>query len=325
MQYAHDKGVIHRDLKPANILLDRTGQPRISDFGLAKNTQHDSGLTASGQVMGTPGYMPPEQAAGKVAEIGPAADVYALGAILYAMLTGRPPFQAASPMDTLMQVLDKDPVAPRQLNPVVPLDLETIILKCLEKQPSRRYATAQDMADELTRFLEGRPILARPVSAAERGWRLCRRHPAIAALTAGVAASLVIGTLVSSYFAVQADEKAAEATANEKRANDEKLMANRFLYVARMNLAQAAWEDTRAGETVRLLELSQPAAGQAGGPNDLRGFEWHYWDRLCHSSLLDLKGHISAVNSVAFSADGKRLASASNDGTVKVWVATPRQ
>lgn len=197
VQYAHEHGVIHRDLKPANILLDRTGQPRISDFGLAKNTRHDSGLTASGQVMGTPGYMPPEQASGNANQVQEVADVYSVGAILYALLTGRPPFQADTVIDTLMQVTEREPVAPSALNAKIPKDLETICLKCLEKDRRRRYPSARELAEELQRFLEGRPILARPVSVAERGWRLCRRHPAIAALTAGIAASLVIGTVVS--------------------------------------------------------------------------------------------------------------------------------
>ena len=133
VQYAHEQGVIHRDLKPANILLDRTGRPRVTDFGLAKRVASDSNLTLSGQVIGTPSYMPPEQAAGHADQIGPSADVYALGAVLYALLTGRPPFQAATPADTLWQVLEQDPVPLRQLNPAVPRDLETIALKCLEK------------------------------------------------------------------------------------------------------------------------------------------------------------------------------------------------
>ncbi len=142
MQYAHEHGVIHRDLKPANVLLDRQGNPRITDFGLAKTIRDDRGLTATGQVMGTPSYMPPEQAAGRLDQIGPAADVYALGAILYCLLTGRPPFQSASAADTILQVLEKQPVPPRELNASVPRDLETIALKCLQKEPKRRYASA---------------------------------------------------------------------------------------------------------------------------------------------------------------------------------------
>ncbi len=349
--YAHIEGVIHRDLKPGNILIDKDGTPRVTDFGLAKRvTGEASGLTVTGQILGTPSYMPPEQARGESAEVSYLSDVYSLGAVLYCLVTGRPPFQASNAVDTLVQVLSREPVSPRQLNASVPLDLETIILKCLEKKPSQRYASAQHLVDELTRFLEGRPILARPVSAAERGWRLCRRHPAIASLTAGIAASLVIGTVVSWSYAVQADkqakqallnakradeqaqvakanekradEKTAEATANEKRANDEKLASNRFLYVAHMNLAQAGWDDTRVGQTVRLLDLYRPAAGQPGGPDDLRGFEWYFWNRLTHSYLKSLEGHTDVVMSVAFSADGQRLASASGDRTVKVWDAT---
>jgi serine/threonine protein kinase len=153
--YAHSEGVIHRDLKPGNILIDKDGTPRVTDFGLAKRVEGEaSGLTVTGQVLGTPSYMPPEQARGDSANITQLADVYSLGAVLYCLVTGRPPFQAASPVETLVQVTTREPLSPRQLNPAVPLDLETIILKCLEKEPSRRYASAQHLGDELVRFLE---------------------------------------------------------------------------------------------------------------------------------------------------------------------------
>ncbi len=179
IEYAHQHGVIHRDLKPANILLDASGNPRVTDFGLAKRVQGDSGLTGSGQIMGTPSYMPPEQAGGPRGEVGPAADVYSLGATLYALLTGRPPFQAASAMDTVLQVVSEEPVPPRRLNPAVDRDLETICLKCLEKEPARRYATAAALGEDLRRFLAGEPVLARPIGArrdsgggagADRSW-----------------------------------------------------------------------------------------------------------------------------------------------------------
>ncbi len=168
IEHAHSRGVIHRDLKPSNILIDTNGRPRVTDFGLAKRVQGDSGLTGSGQIMGTPSYMPPEQAAGKRGEVGPAADVYALGATLYAMITGRPPFQAATAMDTVIQVISDDPVPPRRLNASIPRDLETICLNCLEKDPLRRYPSAAALGEELRRFLAGEPISARPVTRLER-------------------------------------------------------------------------------------------------------------------------------------------------------------
>ena len=142
ISFAHKSGVIHRDLKPANILIDIKSEPKVTDFGLAKQVESDSDLTRSGGVMGTPSFMPPEQAAGKIDDVGPRADVYSLGAILYSLLTGRPPFQSANTMDVLLQVLEKEPVPPRVLNPEVPKDLETICLKCLEKEAERRYQTA---------------------------------------------------------------------------------------------------------------------------------------------------------------------------------------
>jgi tetratricopeptide (TPR) repeat protein/tRNA A-37 threonylcarbamoyl transferase component Bud32 len=198
VQYAHQQGVIHRDIKPSNIVIDCQGRPRVTDFGLAKRVDSGSDLTATGQVLGTPSYMPPEQAAGQINAVGPAADVYALGALLFASLTARPPFQAATPFETLQQVIDQEPVAVRQLNAAVPRDLETIVLKCLEKAVPRRYASAQALADDLRRYLGGRPILARPVGRWERAWRWCRRNRLVAALSAAAILLLVSVAVVAS-------------------------------------------------------------------------------------------------------------------------------
>jgi serine/threonine protein kinase/formylglycine-generating enzyme required for sulfatase activity len=200
VQYAHDKGVIHRDLKPGNILMDKAGKPRVTDFGLAKLTESSSDLTGTGQVLGTPSYMPPEQAAGQVSAVGRLADVYSLGAILYCLLTGRPPFQAATPLETILQVKTQEPVSPRQLNAGIPLDLNTIALKCLEKDPARRYESARNVADELERFLNGEPIVARPISTVERGWRWCKRKPLIPSVVAAVLAISTVAGLAFRHF-----------------------------------------------------------------------------------------------------------------------------
>ena len=184
VQYAHTQGVLHRDLTPANILLDPFDQPRVSDFGLAKLRSGDSALTVTGQILGSPSYMPPEQAAGKFANSEPTADIYSLGAILFELLTGRPPFQGETLQFILAQVQTAEPVTPRRLNPAIPEDLQTICLKCLQKEPARRYATARELADDLDRFLTGQPIRARPVSWPERTWLFCRRRPLLAALSA---------------------------------------------------------------------------------------------------------------------------------------------
>ncbi|MEX0712979.1 MAG: serine/threonine-protein kinase, partial [Pirellulales bacterium] len=161
IHHAHEQGILHRDLKPSNVLVDRANQPRVTDFGLARRIEGDSQLTATGTVVGTPSYMPPEQAAGKRGAMGPASDVYSLGAILYELLTARPPFQAATSLDTMLQVLHSEPVPPRLLNRAVDRDVETISLKCLQKDPRRRYASAQELADDLQRYSNHEPILAR--------------------------------------------------------------------------------------------------------------------------------------------------------------------
>ena len=197
----HLEGVIHRDLKPANILIDALDQPRITDFGLSRQLGTDSTLTLTGQAMGSPGYMAPEQASGRHEEIGPRSDVYGLGAILFHLLTARPPFHAASVPEVLRQLIEAEPLSPRLLNPAVPRDLETICLKCLTKEPQRRYASARKLAEDLDRFLCDEPVVARPASALEKSWRSCRRHPAVAGLSAAVLLLLLFVTVGSLWSA----------------------------------------------------------------------------------------------------------------------------
>jgi len=192
MAYAHDRGKLHRDLKPSNILIDARNQPKITDFGLSKRLQDDQKITLTGELLGTPGYMSPEQADEKN-DLGPTSDVYSLGAVLYELLTGRPPFQAESLGDTLWMVRHKEPVEPSRLNPKTPRDLETVCLKCLQKDPQKRYQTAQELADDLGRFQRGEPVKARRIGPHERAWRWCLRNPVVAGLLATVLLTGLLG------------------------------------------------------------------------------------------------------------------------------------
>jgi tetratricopeptide (TPR) repeat protein len=200
IHYAHECGIVHRDLKPANVVMTAAGMPKITDFGLAKLLEQEDGMTVSGMILGTPSYMAPEQLLGLSHEITPAADVYALGAILYEILTGRPPFKGATPLSTLDQVANQEPLVPSKLQRNTPPDVETICMKCLEKDPARRYATARALADDLRRFLDGRPILARPTPLWEKAAKAARRRPGLAAATGAVVVAICVGFVGVLYY-----------------------------------------------------------------------------------------------------------------------------
>lgn len=335
IHYAHEQGILHRDLKPSNIMIDEQQNPRITDFGLAKQIQSDNNLTSTGQIMGTPSYMSPEQADPTKLTIGPSSDIYSLGSILYELLTGKPPFVGSSPLKTINMMMETEPVSPRVLNPQVNRNLETICLKCLEKQPARRYRSALVLAEELERFIQQEPILARPANSVEKFWRWCRRKPLVASL-GGVAILLTLllaiaGPLVAwrqqalrqtadiarntaANNAREAKEQAGEAQAARQLANHNLQLAQRNLYNAHMNLAFNSWQDANVPHVLNLLQRQVPSPHQT----DLREFEWHYLDRLCHAQLLVMQGG-PLVSQIAYSPDGKSIATASGDTTITIW------
>jgi WD40 repeat protein/tRNA A-37 threonylcarbamoyl transferase component Bud32 len=301
IQFAHEHHILHRDLKPSNILIDSNDQPRITDFGLAKRLTDSSvstpgsPITLTGQMLGSPNYMPPEQASFQRGRIGPHSDVYSIGAILYHALTGRPPFMGETLADTLQQVLNNEPIRPRLLNPAVPADLETICLKCLEREPTQRYATARELADELGRFQRDEPIRSRPVNAPERAWRWCRRKPAVAALLLGL---LVVGVLGLAGILWQ-----------WRRAAQDLYVAN----VYRANEALETDDEARAQSYLRGIENSSVQQG-------MRGWEWRYVaGRVRGDQATILDKPAANVWSIAASSDGQWLAAIHGDGRVKLW------
>jgi WD40 repeat protein len=305
--FAHARGVLHRDLKPSNVLLDQDDQPRVSDFGLAKRTGESVELTGTGQVLGTPAYMSPEQAeGGRDRPVDERSDVYSLGAILYHLLGGRPPFTGDTVTAILRQVSEAEPVAPRLLNPSVPRDLETICLQCLSKDPVRRYPTAVALAEDLGRFLRGEWVQARPESRIEKGVRWCRKRPALALALGGI--GVLLGALV--LISVQ----------SARRVERLRLGSLTNLYASDLRLAQHMMDDHRFGSAKALLDRHRTVAGDP----DLRGFEWRHLNALCASEEAATLGvHGAQVQRMAVSKDGRWLASVSAD--LRVWeVATRR-
>jgi WD40 repeat protein len=283
-------------------LIDSNNQPRVTDFGLAKRLEGDSSLTLSGHVLGTPSYTPPEQARSDRHKMGRRSDVYSLGATLYHMLVGRPPFVASSLDQALDQVLNQEPVAPRLLNPAVPRDLETICLKCLQKEPSRRYPTAKSLAEELGRFLQDQPILAHPIGSPEKLWRWCRRKPALATL---MLLLLLVGGLglvgVISYG---------------RRAEHRRVELEQSLYVDNLYLANEALEARHVARVRLLLDNINSSQEQ----RVMRGWEWRYLSgRMIGDQIAQLDKADAPLWGVALSKDGQYLASISEDGTVNLW------
>ena len=301
IQFAHDEGVIHRDLKPGNVLLSENGTPKIADFGLAKRyggsvEEAPVTMTETGAILGTPGYMSPEQARGDKSDIDSRTDIYGLGAILYQMLTGQPPFTGETPLDTLQNIQSIDPVSPSKLNPQLPRDLVTICLKCLEKEPARRYASAAELAADLARFLGGRPIIAKPVSLAGRTLKLARRHPAVATLLMLFLTSLLAGFAGMTFLWSRAERGRLSEAEQRKEA-----LFN--LYVQQVGLAQ---REIKSGDSLRGEEILNNIESSR------RGWEWHYLQSQCAAAKPEIAFESyrpeMGIRDTDYSPDGKQIA-----------------
>jgi WD40 repeat protein/serine/threonine protein kinase/tetratricopeptide (TPR) repeat protein len=356
---AHQRGIVHRDLKPANILLAFSGQrsavspdpgaapvgltaescslnalPKITDFGLAKKLDESAGPTASGAIMGTPSYMAPEQAGGHSKSIGPATDVYALGAILYELLTGRPPFKAATSLDTVLQVIADEPVPPSRLNSKLPRDLETICLKCLQKEAGKRYGSALALADDLRRFQVGEPIQARPVGPAEKLWRWGRRNPVVASLTAVVAALLLMVSVIATLAAVRlhhgaVTERDLRAEAEQARKEAEAKAEESRQRLTRLNVTTGVHYLDRGDLTGAQAWFAEALGRDQGHPGreEVHRVRLAAVRRAC-PRLVQVWAHDLPVQHAEFSSDGRHILAAcgglnqgwgAGDGEAHVW------
>ncbi len=322
VQYAHEHGVLHRDIKPSNVLLaprDDVEQalpsdpllrlkPKLADFGLARLADNDAEQTATGTLLGTLAYMAPEQAEGRLHDVGPKTDVYAMGALLYEMLTGQPPARGSSDADTLRQILFVEPMRPRTLRRDIAKDLEAICLRALEKDPRQRYSSAGLLAEDLQRYLKGLPVLAKPPTALQRAAKWARRRPALAALMGVCAVTVVAGILGLSAYNVQLRQLTDQAIASERN-------AQQLLYAADMAIVQQVIDNGGVHQANELLERHR-FDNQQGKQRD---FAWYFLDNLLHRDQGSLPRHPGDVYGLAFSPDGRRLATTCRDGHVRVW------